>query len=332
MGPFVVTLPSIVSSLWFPPGQRTVATGLSWLLLETGNALGFILGPLVVRDPPPPAANCSTNCSSPDPEVVATIKVQVMQFMALHVVLAGLLFLLVLVYYPSRPGDLPSFTAGEKREDFLAGMKSFLTNPSAVLVCVAFSLSQGVAEAYYPVLDLNFAPIGVPETTAGYIGFIASVVASITCFAISFYVERIRGSYKRVLVLLLVTSFCFYLWQTLVVTAVLPYSDLQLYVSTIAGSAVNFACTPLMLELGTEVAYPVGEGVVSGVMTFFWTLVGIIYLAMFFFKNIGYVWMNWTMVAALVASVPFVLGIREKFNRSDVDNNNDASLKQENQE
>ena len=50
MGPFVVTLPSIVSSLWFPPGQRTVATGLSWLLLETGNALGFILGPLVVRD------------------------------------------------------------------------------------------------------------------------------------------------------------------------------------------------------------------------------------------------------------------------------------------
>ena len=73
MGPFVVTLPSIVSSLWFPPGQRTVATGLSWLLLETGNALGFILGPLVVRDPPPPAANCTANCSSPDPEVVAVI-------------------------------------------------------------------------------------------------------------------------------------------------------------------------------------------------------------------------------------------------------------------
>ena len=44
MGPFAVTIPSLVSSAWFPPNQRTMATGLSWLLLESGNALGFILG------------------------------------------------------------------------------------------------------------------------------------------------------------------------------------------------------------------------------------------------------------------------------------------------
>ena len=44
MGPFVVTLPSVVSSAWFPPHQRTMATGISWLLLESGNSLGFIIG------------------------------------------------------------------------------------------------------------------------------------------------------------------------------------------------------------------------------------------------------------------------------------------------
>ena len=52
MGPFVVTIPSVVSSYWFPPNQRTMATGLSWLFLEGGNALGFIIGPLMVSDPP----------------------------------------------------------------------------------------------------------------------------------------------------------------------------------------------------------------------------------------------------------------------------------------
>ena len=52
MGPFVVTIPSMVSSYWFPPNQRTMATGLSWLFLEGGNALGFIIGPLMVSDPP----------------------------------------------------------------------------------------------------------------------------------------------------------------------------------------------------------------------------------------------------------------------------------------
>ena len=66
-----------------------------------------------------------------------------------------------------------------------------------------------------------------------------------------------------------------------------------------------------MLELGSEVAYPVGEGVVSGIMTFFWTLVGIIYLCMFFINRIGYTWMNWTMVAAIIMSIPFVIGIKE---------------------
>ena len=77
------------------------------------------------------------------------------------------------------------------------------------------------------------------------------------------------------------------------------------------GSAINFAATPLLLELGSEVAYPVGEGVVSGVMTFFWTLIGIIYLCMFFFKNIGNTWMNYTMVTAVVISIPFVALIKD---------------------
>lgn len=31
------------------------------------------------------------------------------------------------------------------------------------MVVAAFTLSQGVQEAYYPVMDLNLAPIGVSE-------------------------------------------------------------------------------------------------------------------------------------------------------------------------
>ena len=338
MGPFVVSLPSMVSSLWFPVHQRTMATGLSWLCLEAGNALGFIIGPLMVSDAPRPhnitgVTNMTLlNFTLPQEateELVTKIRLEVMYFMTLHTCLAALLFLLVLVYYPSRPRDLPSFTAGERREDFLQGLKSFMTNRSAVLVCIAFSLSQGVAEAYYPVLDLNFAPIGVGETTAGTIGFIASCVASVTCFLTSFWVERMKGSYKRILVTLLIIALSFFFWQTLIVIDVIPYSEIQLFISTVAGSAVNFAATPLMLELGSEVAYPVGEGVVSGVMTFFWTLVGIIYLCMFFIKRIGYTWMNWTMVAAIIMSIPFVIGIKETFNRSEVDNNNDLNCKSE---
>ena len=53
------------------------------------------------------------------------------------------------------------------------------------------------------------------------------------------------------------------------------------------GFAANFACTPLFFELAAEISYPVGEGVVAGFMTFWWTVIGIIFLSVFFIKNIG---------------------------------------------
>lgn len=61
----------------------------------------------------------------------------------------------------------------------------------------------------------------------------------------------------------------------------------QLYASVLMGFATNYACTPLFFELGAELAYPVGEGVVAGLMTCIWTIVGIIFLSVFFIPNIG---------------------------------------------
>ena len=51
-------------------------------------------------------------------DMAAVIKLEVMQFMTLQAAVATLLLLLIVIYYPSRPKDLPSFTAGAKREDF----------------------------------------------------------------------------------------------------------------------------------------------------------------------------------------------------------------------
>ena len=147
-------------------------------------------------------------------------------------------------------------------------------------------------------------------------------MGSLSAFVFAFLAEKCKGSYRKLIIACLSVAFCFYCWQGLLVMKFLPFSLTQLTISSVASCSINYACTPLFLELGSEVAYPVGEGVVSGVMTFFWTLVGIIYLCMFFFKNIGYTWMNWTVMAGLLASIPFVVGIREKFNRTDIDNNN----------
>ena len=39
----------------------------------------------------------------------------------------------------------------------------------AVLVTIAFALSQGIPEAFYPVFDLDLAPVGVSDRNIGLI-------------------------------------------------------------------------------------------------------------------------------------------------------------------
>ena len=60
-----------------------------------------------------------------------------------------------------------------------------------------------------------------------------------------------------------------------------------MYLSVLSSFGLNYASSPLFFELGCEVAYPVGEGVMAGVMTCLWAIVGAIFLFVFFIKDIG---------------------------------------------
>ena len=51
-GVIVFSAPSAVSSAWFPPGERTTATGIAIVFNNLGNAVSFLLAPAIVPDPP----------------------------------------------------------------------------------------------------------------------------------------------------------------------------------------------------------------------------------------------------------------------------------------
>lgn len=50
-GIVLCAVPPALSSHWFPPNERTTATGISSVFNQLGNAGGFLLGPLLVREP-----------------------------------------------------------------------------------------------------------------------------------------------------------------------------------------------------------------------------------------------------------------------------------------
>ena len=51
-GVVVFSAPSAVSSAWFPPGERTTATGIAIVFNNLGNAVSFLVAPAIVPDPP----------------------------------------------------------------------------------------------------------------------------------------------------------------------------------------------------------------------------------------------------------------------------------------
>lgn len=51
-GIVIFSAPSAVSSAWFPPGERTTATGIAIVFNNLGNAVSFLLAPAIVPDPP----------------------------------------------------------------------------------------------------------------------------------------------------------------------------------------------------------------------------------------------------------------------------------------
>ncbi len=96
--------PSAVSSAWFPPEERTTATGIALVLNNLGNAVSFLVAPAIVPDPPggngtedgqtlppygwpwaatPISANSDSNSSCPDidPEVRHLIEERVDKLM-----------------------------------------------------------------------------------------------------------------------------------------------------------------------------------------------------------------------------------------------------------
>lgn len=50
-GIIVFSAPSALSSAWFPPEERTTATGIAIVFNNLGNALSFLAAPAIVPDP-----------------------------------------------------------------------------------------------------------------------------------------------------------------------------------------------------------------------------------------------------------------------------------------
>jgi FLVCR family MFS transporter len=103
-GPVVMSAPSVISAVWFPPEQRTFATGVTAMANYYGLALSFILGPLMVSNYG--RFNRTSNYSSTNHCVhvidnLDTLREDIRWYQYVEFIAASVSFLAILCYFPS---------------------------------------------------------------------------------------------------------------------------------------------------------------------------------------------------------------------------------------
>lgn len=270
-----------------------------------GNGISFLIGPLIV-----PFDESFDPANLTDVEVEDTIntsKDNIQYYMIGNAVVAGLLLILFIVYFPNKPKHPPCASSSVVRTHFSKGIKDMCRNKQLWLCCLCYAISNGVQAAWQGVMALNFAPLGVSDSDIGQIGFISvfcqCAMASLVAYGQDYFRDHIKPS---LIVLLTLATICF-IWLALLCFEVIPFSMWQLYVATILAVSFNYSCVPLFFEYAVMMAHPVPEGLVGAFLTGVLNVVALLFFLVFFIKDIGYDWMNYSLVIGLIISLPLVI-------------------------
>ena len=115
----VMIAPPRLSSVWFPPSQRTFATAVMMTAETVGIAISFISIPYLTR--------------TYDMHTMLYVEAEIALFIAL----------IASIHFPNHPATAPSQTASTERFNFKDSIKSLLTNRSFMMLAISGGLIQG---------------------------------------------------------------------------------------------------------------------------------------------------------------------------------------------
>ncbi|XP_069185946.1 solute carrier family 49 member 4 homolog [Procambarus clarkii] len=318
-GIIIGAAPSLVSSRWFPPNERTTATGIGCTFNQLGNAGGFFLGPWLVHLP--------KNESHIDSDDIDNLRKNIRDYMWISAGICISLFIGVIYYFPDKPRKPPSLTSfiREQPNPFVKDIKILLSNKNIWLLVVPYSITLGINVAWSSVLDINLAPFGISQDEASWLGVYVTLGGVVMAILGSRFSDLLFGYMKVTIMTLMVVATAGYTWFLLIMNHCLPYNKVGMFVSVIIGASFNYACSPLFFELAVELAYPVPEGVVGAFLTMTWNIVCAIFLLTMQTKMKSVIWMDYILAIQGMVVVLLLIFLKEEYKRTAVDRNTNAT-------
>lgn len=135
---------------------------------------------------------------------------------------------------------------------------------------------------------------------------------------IGFIADRF-GHLKSILIALTILSIESSLWLLLILHGYLPFSLRGAYVATIIASVSTTSSWAIRFELASELCYPIDESLSVGVLGLLINAWTSLFLSVLFINGIGTVWIDWFLVIASIASLPFLIFMKESYKRTEMD-------------
>ncbi|KXS11585.1 MFS general substrate transporter [Gonapodya prolifera JEL478] len=236
--PFSLNSSTKLAAEWFGEKERAIANTLAQLGNPIGLAIIFLLAPAIVGD--------ST-------DGVRTLHLVVFA-MCISLALPALLI-------RDRPPTPPSLS-NKPKESVLGGLKSCLSNTQFLILILVYSTIIACFSVLQTFLADLLVPYGLGEDESGTVGAIfigCGIVAAVVNGLLMDRIQKHKAALK-VLSLVAVAGIAMIMVGASQGSKGLVYAGAAVY------GVGGFPTMPLMMELGAECTYPVGEATSTNIL------------------------------------------------------------------
>ncbi|XP_022088436.1 disrupted in renal carcinoma protein 2-like [Acanthaster planci] len=325
--PVLLAGPPLLSSVWFPPHQRTTATAIASQCSYLGIAMSYFVGPQVVKN----LGIRNTSTIEPANENGAIVETdllpnlrqnycQIMDLMYIELAVSAVLLIFVFMSFPAKPPSPPSNTAEIQRKNFKEGALILVKKHQFWILGFAYGFSMGIYGAWSTMLDPIFEEtLGVEQLTTGWIGVTSNIAGAIGGLLFARCATYVGGRMKCLLMILCAGASLSCLWIICLSNKWITFNIESLFAAcTLYGFLVN-ATVPIFYEMAVEEMYPVAEGITTMVIVLLNQSSGLVYVSIKLIPQVGAEWMNWVAFASVAVCLPLLLVHKERHNRLNLD-------------
>ena len=301
---------SLLSLTWFPEEERRFATSFAAGSQQIGLALSFLIGPLIVGDPP--------SSTSPEDEAEAKKKLahEIDIYMWIQFAFVSMLATCVLVYFPSRPPSPPSMLSVSQRHYMGVSLKLIVKEVKFWALAFSYGFFSGIFNSYLAVIAIDLASnssLNFSQYSCGWLGFSTTLIGAISGMLVAALADRLRARNpirKMLLALLIIGFFAF---GTFLLIAK-NYIDIEprfarnicIFVTVILTGCASASTVPLIFEIAADILYPIPEEVVGSMLVLVQNSCGLVLLMIFLIPGSGVAWLDYAVVGGIVATFPMV--------------------------